>query len=457
MNPLKIKSSTASACLAMIVLSIGFITSTVSANEPPNVILFLMDDMGYGDCRSYNADSKVALPNLEQLATDGMLFTDAHSPSSVCAPTRYSVLTGNYPYRGRLENGTWIFHQPSQVLDGQRTLGHLMQKAGYHTAFLGKVHLGGQMYSKTTGEPISWKYDFRDIDFSRPIEDSPFSFGFDYAYELPQGIQGPPYIAFENGLLAGNPRELKIWNEGTHGNSVILKTGFGTPDWDSSQVGPILTDKAIQFIDRHISNNQATGQRKPFFMHYCTESCHKPHTPPRELDGVEIKGATGDAHLDMLFEADVTLGKMIERLRHHGELDNTLILFVSDNGGLSRGKPGAQKLGHDSCGGLRGSKASIWEGGHRIPMIVRWGNGTPAGSVIAPGTRSDALVGLQDIYATFADLTGQAVEPDQGLDSESFLPVLNGDRDRLHPKFNVCSGQLGTSLWTATGKNGSDG
>ncbi len=428
MSPLKTKSSTAFTCLAIIALSIGFITSTVSANEPPNVILFLMDDMGYGDCRSYNADSKVALPNLEQLATDGMLFTDAHSPSSVCAPTRYSVLTGNYPYRGRLENGTWIFHQPSQVLDGQRTLGHLMQTAGYHTAFLGKVHLGGQMYSKTTGKPISWKYDFRDIDFSRPIEDSPFSFGFDYAYELPQGIQGPPYIAFENGLLAGNPQELKIWNEGTHGNSVILKTGFGTPDWDSSQVGPILTDKAIQFIDRHISNNQATGQRKPFFMHYCTESCHKPHTPPRELAGVEIKGSTGDAHLDMLFEADVTLGKMIERLQHYGELDNTLILFVSDNGGLSRGKPGAQKLGHASCGGLRGSKASIWEGGHRIPMIVRWGNGTPAGSVIAPGSRSNALVGLQDIYATLADLTGQAVQPDQGLDSESFLPVLNGDR-----------------------------
>ena len=237
MQPLKMNSAVASLCFTIFVAFSGVSTSTVLANEPPNVILFLMDDMGYGDCRAYNADSKVALPNLEQLATDGMLFTDAHSPSSVCAPTRYSVLTGNYPYRGRLENGTWIFHQPSQVLDGQRTIGHLMKNAGYHTAFLGKVHLGGQMYSKTTGEPISWKYDFRDIDFSRHIKDSPFSFGFDYAYELPQGIQGPPYIAFENGLLDGKPQELKIWEAGTHGNSVILKTGFGTPDWDSSQIG----------------------------------------------------------------------------------------------------------------------------------------------------------------------------------------------------------------------------
>ena len=426
MQPLKMNSAVTSLCFTVFIAFSGVSTPALLANEPPNVILFLMDDMGYGDCRAYNADSKVALPNLEQLATDGMLFTDAHSPSSVCAPTRYSVLTGNYPYRGRLENGTWIFHQPSQVLDGQRTIGHLMKNAGYHTAFLGKVHLGGQMYSKTTGEPISWRYDFRDIDFSRHIKDSPFSFGFDYAYELPQGIQGPPYIAFENGLLDGKPQKLKIWEEGTHGNSIILKTGFGTPDWDSSKIGPILTYKAIQFIDRHISNNQTSGRRKPFFMHYCTESCHKPHTPPQELDGVKIKGAAGDAHLDMLLEADVTLGKMIERLRHHGELDNTLILFVSDNGGLSRGKPGAQRLGHDSCGGLRGSKASIWEGGHRIPMIARWGDGTPTGSIIAPGSRSDALVGLQDIYATFANLTGQAVDSKQGLDSESFLPVLNG-------------------------------
>ena len=434
MIPMKMNSAIASLYLTIVVLCCGFDATTGLANEPPNVILFLMDDMGYGDCRSYNADSKVALPNLEQLATDGMLFTDAHSPSSVCAPTRYSVLTGNYPYRGRLENGTWIFHQPSQVLEGQRTIGHLMKTAGYHTAFLGKVHLGGQMFSKTTGEPISWKYDFRDIDFSRQIEDSPFSFGFDYAYELPQGIQGPPYIAFENGLLAGNPQELKIWEEGTHGDSIILKTGFGTPDWDTSQIGPILTDKAIQFIDRHVSDNQTAGRRKPFFMHYCTESCHKPHTPPQELDGVKIKGVTGDSHLDMLFEADVTLGKMIDRLRHHGELNNTLILFVSDNGGLSRGKPEAKKLGHDSCGGLRGSKASIWEGGHRIPMIVRWGDGTPNGSVIAPGSRSDALVGLQDIYATFANLTGQAVALDQGLDSESFLAVLNGDQPNSNRK-----------------------
>ncbi len=398
--------------------------SALRGNELPNVIIFLMDDMGYGDCRAYNPESKVAMPNLEQLATDGMLFTDAHSPSAVCAPSRYSILTGNYPWRGRLPNGTWLFHQPSQVLAGQETIAHVMKRAGYATAFLGKVHLGGRVFSQTTGQPIPWKFDYTDIDFTRRIEQTPASFGFDYAYELPQGIQGPPYLAFENGLLIGNPSELRIWEAGVHGNSRILKTGFGAPDWDSSQIGLQLTKKALGFIDQHAIENRKTGTRRPFLMHYCSQACHVPHSPPVEFDGIQIKGAAGDAHLDMLIEADVTLGKIVERLGELGELDNTLIIFTSDNGGLSRGKPGKSQLGHNSCEGLRGSKAQIFEGGHRVPLIARWGNGNATRSHIKPGSRVNAIVGLQDIYATLSELTGQVITPAQGLDSASFLPTL---------------------------------
>ena len=399
--------------------------------QAPNVLVFLMDDMGYGDCRAYNPDSKVAMPNLEQLAADGMRFTDAHSPSAVCAPTRYSVLTGNYPWRGRLPNGTWLFHQPSQVLPGQETIAHVMKRAGYSTAFLGKVHLGGRVFSKTTGRPVSWKFDYKDIDFTRRVEQTPGSFGFDYSYELPQGIQGPPYVAFENGMLVGEPSELKVWEPGTYGNSIITTKGFGTPDWDSSKIGPILTDKALAFLQRHITENKKNGKRRPFFMHYCSESCHTPHSPPDELGGTKIKGTTGDPHLDMLLEADVTLGLLMERLREHGELNNTLIIFTSDNGGLSRGRMSKDgPLGaHDSCASLRGSKALIWEGGHRVPLIAKWGDGTAAGSTIKPGTRSNATVGLQDLFATLSELTNQDVTPDQGRDSESFLPTLVGQTD----------------------------
>ena len=406
-------------------IALFFIFSTTTAlfadtSEKPNVIIFFMDDMGYGDCRAYNPESKVSLPNIENLSAHGMRFTDAHSPSAVCAPSRYSVMTGNYPWRGRLENGTWMFHQRSQILDGQTTLGQLMQTAGYSTAFLGKVHLGGTVFSTTTKKPVSWKYDYRDIDFSRKWKDGPSDLGFDFTYSLPQGIQGPPYIAFRNGFLDGNPDDLIEWKPGAYGDSVIPTNGFGLKQWDSSVAGPNLIREATGFIDRHVEAD--TG--KPFFMHYCTESCYIPHTPPKTLAGKPVRGTAGDAHLDMLLEADLQLGMLVARLKAHGILENTLILFTSDNGGLARGKPGHKLLGHNSNAPLRGSKATIWEGGHRVPLIAHWGNGTRTGSTITPATTSSALVGLQDIFATLAELTGQILQAKQGLDSQSFLPAL---------------------------------
>lgn len=383
---------------------------------PPNVLIFLMDDMGYGDCRVYNPEGLAELPHIEKLAASGMVFTDAHSPSAVCAPTRYSLLTGNYPWRGRNENGTWAFNHASQILPGQETLAHLLKRAGYRTAFFGKEHLGGQVYSKTTGRPLTgWKVDHTDIDFTRPIEQGPIDQGFDSSYSLPNGIQGKPYAFFEDGRLVGDPASLKLWKKGTYGDSVVKATGFGVPDWDASQAGPILTEKALAFLKEHL----ARPERKPFFMHYCSQACHTPHAPPAELNGTPIKGASGiDPKLDLLIEADVTLGLFIDALREAGELDNTLIIFTSDNGGLVWGE--ARKRGHRACGPLRGAKSEIWEGGHRVPFVAHWGGG------IAKGSRTDALVGLQDLYATLAELTGQTLAPEQGLDSRSFLPVLTG-------------------------------
>ncbi|MDB4475811.1 sulfatase-like hydrolase/transferase, partial [Pirellulales bacterium] len=360
-----------------------------TAHEKPNVIIFFMDDMGYGDCRAYNPQSKVALPNIESLCENGIRFTDAHSPSAVCAPSRYSVMTGNYPWRGRLENGTWMFHQRSQILDGQTTLGQLMKRAGYHTAFLGKVHLGGTVYSKTTRKPVTWKFDFHDIDFSRKWKDGPSDLGFDFTYSLPQGIQGPPYIAFRNGMLDGAPEDLIEWTPGVYGSSEIPTKGFGFKHWNSSEAGPHLIGEATAFIDRHVKDNSDT----PFFMHYCTESCHVPHTPPETLAGEHVKGAAGDAHLDMIHEADIQLGILVKHLKTQGILKNTLIVFASDNGGLARGKPGNHRLNHNSNAPLRGSKATIWEGGHRVPLIARWGDGTQPGSTITPAATSSALIG----------------------------------------------------------------
>ena len=419
--------------LSFTFLLLTLVSTVYSAEQlrsiPPNVLVFLMDDMGIGDCRVYNPECKVNLPNLEKLAEEGMIFSDAHAPAAVCAPTRYSILTGNYPWRGRNENGTWLFNMPSQILPGQRTLGQLMKQAGYHTAFLGKVHLGGTVYAKSNGKPKrNLNGGFRDFDFSRGIEDSPFSLGFDYAYEMPQGIQGSPYLAFENGRLVGKESELREWKAGTYGNSVIEADGFGSPDWDSSRTGTILIEKALGFITRHAKENLASGIRKPFFMHYCSQSCHIPHTPPDRLFGQMVKGSTPDAHLDMLVEADISLGLLIQELKRQGELENTLILFTSDNGGLARGTIGKSRTGHNSNEGLRGSKAQIYEGGHRVPLIVSWGYGKK-NSPIRAGSKNSALIGLQDLFATFAELTNQSMSTGDGLDSQSFFNILIGNKN----------------------------
>jgi len=393
-------------------------------HSTPNILLFLMDDMGFGDCRAYNSESKVALPRIEQLAAAGMRFTNAHSPSAVCAPSRYSLMTGNYPWRGRLPNGTWHFHQKSQILPGQQPLGDFLRMAGYQTGFIGKVHLSGTVFSKTTSKPIPFHYDYRDIDFSRKWKDGPSDLGFDFSYSLPQGIQGPPYIAFRDGLLDSEPAALKIWPAGRHRNSEIPTEGFGTSEWDSSLAGEHLVREALGFLDRHFAQAHTGDSGKPFFLLHCTESCHVPHTPPASLGGQPVSGSAGDPHLDMLHEADLQLGHLLDRIEKAGELSNTLIIFTSDNGGLARGKPGDYRLGHNSNAPLKGSKATIWEGGHRVPLIARWGDGTPAGSTIPPATTSAALVGLQDVFATLAEVVGQQISEQAALDSQSFLPAL---------------------------------
>ncbi len=411
-----------------IILATGLAFNVQAATQNdsghPNILIFLMDDMGYGDFRGTNPESKLPLPNLEKMAQQGMVFTDAHSPSAVCAPTRYSLLTGNYPWRGRNENGTWGFNHPSQILPGQETLGDLLKRAGYRNAFFGKMHLGGAVFNKTTGDRMTgWKIDFRQVDLSRPLGKGLMELGFDYSYALPNGIQGQPYAFFENDRLVSDPDKLILWKKGRYGNSEIKAPGFGAADWDSSQAGPKLTEKALEFIDRHVAENKRKEERRPFYMHYCSESCHTPHSPPDELLGTPVKGVSGiSAHLDMIHEADVTLGKIIERLQEVGELENTLIIFASDNGGLPWGE--SIQKGHDSSAMLRGGKASIWEGGHRVPFIAQWGDGTREGSKVPPGTHSSQLIGLQDIYATLAELTGQPLRTDQGLDSQSFLRAL---------------------------------
>jgi arylsulfatase A-like enzyme len=399
----------------------------------PNVVLILLDDVGYGDFTAYNGDSKIPLPHIDGLAARGMVFTDAHSPAASCAPARYSVLTGNYPWRGRQPWGTWRYNGPSQVLPGQKTLGNLMKQAGYHTAMFGKYHMGGHFYLKDRpGHFALNEKNYQKIDFSQSFGMGPRDLGFDYSFMLLSGIQHEPYAYFENDKLVGDPSRLGVVrNSGT--------TGFGMPYWKTSAVGPIMTAKVLDFLDRHLDENRQAEIQRPFFVYYCSQAIHSPIAPASAVLGTPVRGQTFDKVGDFLYEVDVTLGKLMEEFEEGGALGNTLFIVTSDGGAWPY--PSLYAGGHDPNGGLAGWKGTIWEGGHRVPFVAAWGDGTKSGSPVPLGTRSDALVGLQDIYATLAELTGQALDANEALDSHSFLAALLGKESHEPRRWLMVQGQ----------------
>ncbi len=434
-----------------------------SAADRPNILLILCDDVGTGDLRAYN--NRVTnpdgilppeLPTLSRLAEQGMTFLDANTPAALCAPNRYSLMTGNYVWRGRDPSGSWHFNRGSQILAGQLTLASLLQKRGYHTAMFGKSHLGGRVwpknplpegeqdYTKITnwdeGRPAGNKqagdekaFDYFNADFTRPLPDGVNDHGFDYSFISQGGIQDSPYMWFENGLPYGvedpaDPQKSFVFHPGgrtENANGVAeiwgWQAGYGVPSWKSNEVGIEMTKKALDFIDRHHEENQRDQQDRPFFIHFCTEAVHQPHTPPLSFMGVPVAGQTESAHGDMLLQIDLMVSQLEQKLLAKGLLENTLIIFTSDNGGL---RPRESRSKHLSNYGLRENKALIWEGGHRIPLIMKWGDGTAGGSKISPASRAPQFVALQDIYPTLAEIVGLEVPDGQAVDSIGFSELV---------------------------------
>ena len=321
------------------------LSSTVVQAQPqtrPNVLVVLVDDIGWGDYQCYNPQGKIPSPNIDQLAREGMRFTDAHEPAALCSPSRYSILTGNYPWRGRSAGGTWGFNTPCQILPGQKTLANFLQAAGYRTAMFGKAGFGGKFEMKG-----------RAIDFSKPMIDGPKSWGFDYSFIIPRGHQSTPHVFLENevpscGVAAGGAK-----------NGMLAD-----PAWAVDKVGERLLAAAQKFLDDVSAKNKAAGNQAPFFIHFCTDGAHGPYVPPAKIGNTAIKGVTHmTEHTDMVYETDVLLGKLVAMLKSRGLLENTLICFTSDNGGL----PCEMSLGHDAVGGLRGGNPSCRKGGIGFP------------------------------------------------------------------------------------------
>jgi arylsulfatase A-like enzyme len=403
-------------------LTLWAAVTATSAAERPNVLIIFADDVGWGDIRCYNnvQGAIMKTPNIDQLAQDGMRFTDAHS-RSLCAPSRYSVLTGNYPIRTKKLG--WTIHSASSVQPGQKTMAEMFNEIGYHTAFFGKWHMGGQLHNKQ-GQviPPAYETDWKKVDWTKPMHRGPTKLGFDYSYLTHSGIQHGPYFYLENDVMVGDPKRIMTWKKGFHDNkdnphqTQILATYYGLPEWDSTKAGEIFTTKALEFIDRHV----AEKTDEPFFMHFCTQTIHTPLTPG-DIFGKKVVGETGHAYTDFLYEMDIQVGILLDHLKQHNLLENTLVVFTSDNGSWEPITPESYR----SNAQWRGKKGEAHEAGHRVPFIIRWdGN-------IKPGTVCEQTIDQVDLLPSFAAMFGGTLEADDALDGLNISPYFFGDESRI--------------------------
>jgi arylsulfatase A-like enzyme len=379
------------------------------AAERPNIVFILADDLGYGDVGCYNPESKIPTPHLDRLAREGIRLTDAHSPASVCTPTRYALLTGRYAWRSRLKRGVLGPWSPPLIEEGRLTVASLLRQHGYATACIGKWHLGWQWPTKDGQPPATGANRLSNVDFTQPIAAGPTTRGFDdyFGTDVPNY---PPFCHIENDRTVGIPSVVN-W---PHMNV----PGPMLPGWNWINVLPEHAARAVRYIDEH---RQAHSDQ-PFFLYLPLTSPHYPVVPDPAFRGASRAGKFGD----FVAQTDDVVGQILDALARAGAAENTLVFFTSDNGPEITGEvqPGAydrlQQYGHASMGSLRGAKRDLWEGGHRVPFLARWPGRIPAGST------SDATVSHVDFFATVAAMVGETLPPDAAEDSFNILPVLRG-------------------------------
>ncbi|MDX1357547.1 MAG: arylsulfatase [Clostridia bacterium] len=367
----------------------------------PNIVYILADDMGYGDLSCLNEKSKIKTPNFDSIAEKGMKFTDAHSSSAVCTPSRYSILTGRYNWRSSLKQGVLWGYSPPLIEEGRTTVPSLLKDFGYRTACIGKWHLG-----------MEWQtLDGRElpdgVDFSAPIKNGPITRGFDYFYGISASLDMPPYVYIENDRLTALPNRMtacsnykKFWRKGPTG-----------ADFKHKEVLPKLTEKVLEKIDEWAD--------EPFFIYFPMPAPHTPILPSREFRHKTKTNSYGD----FVLMCDDAVGKILNKLKQIGIEENTIVIYTSDNGCSPRADFNKlARKGHNPSYIFRGHKADIYEGGHRIPLLIQWPAAIKAKSV------ADETVCLIDLMATIADILEYGMQDNEGEDSVSNLPLWLGEK-----------------------------
>jgi arylsulfatase A len=399
-------------------------------NRKPNIVVFFVDDMGYGDVSCLNPDGKIPTPNFDRLAREGIVFTDAHSTSAVCSPSRYGLLTGRYNWRTKLQSGIVGHYGDPLIAEDRLTVASFLKGQGYHTGCIGKWHLGMGWDLEVTPEfkPDGDRFNARPYPgspevtdetreiwseaFSKPTTGGPTTRGFDsyFGVDVPNW---PPYCFIDNDRTVGIPSEYLPAR--LLGSNQASTPGPAMPYWHFEQLLPTWAEKADAYI------SERAKAEEPFFLYLPMTSPHTPLSVNVEWIG---KSGLDNLYADLVVETDDIFGQVLASLEANGLTDDTLVIFTSDNGCAHYiGVDMMEAQGHYPSANFRGYKSDVWDGGHRIPFIARWPG------VIEPGSTSDALVCLSDLLATCADIVGEVLPDSAGEDSVNLLPLFAGGDD----------------------------
>lgn len=367
----------------------------------PNVIYILADDMGYGDVSALNENCAFKTPNFDEMAEHGVAFTDAHATSAVCTPSRYGILTGRYNWRSRLKCGVMSGYSSPLIEEGRMTVADLFRQNGYKTAAIGKWHLGMEFKKDDTFRLLPDYETCPGVDYAGKIERSPITNGFDYYYGISASLDMAPYIYIENDHFTQMPD-----HETEDTDKRFWRKGPTAPDFVHEQVLPHLTDKALETIEKY--------KDEPFFLYFPMPAPHTPILPAPEFQG---KSGTNE-YGDFVLMVDAMVGRITDKLKELGLYEDTIVIYASDNGCSPMANfEELLAAGHNPSYVFRGHKADIYEGGHRIPLLVRWPRRIPQGG------RCGQIVCLSDFMATAADLLETRLPEDAGVDSVSNLPL----------------------------------
>ena len=374
--------------------------------QPPNILLVLADDLGYGDPGCYNSNSHIATPAIDRLAAQGMRFTDMHTPSAVCTPTRYGLLTGRYAWRSSLKSGVLWGNSPALIEPERDTIASLLGRAGYRTACVGKWHLGFG-----TEDPV---------DYAAPLSPGPLDLGFDRFFGIPASLDIPPYLYIE-GDRAVQPLTAEIAKSelARNGGAGFWRKGEIAEDFAHEEVLDRILTESQSFLRDHV----AADDDAPFFLYVPLTAPHTPWLPKQEFRGSSQAGTYGD----FVAQVDSTVGQLLATLDDLDLSKDTLVIFTSDNGAHWKSSD-IERFAHLANGDWRGQKADIHEGGHRVPFVVRWPGQVPEGS-----TRSELLV-LTDLYATVSAISGAIIPEGAGQDSVNALSVFRNEQLDTPPR-----------------------